>query len=314
MFWTPHAYASAWAGAAGRARRGARSRRPCGVAARRARRGSARGRGPPRRRRAARGAPSTDPSESRAPVGRDQRHRDRVENQRGREPAEATGPGRDQPGHHEGGQRDVVLVQDRDPLAEVRHRLRPRHGPRVREALGPPENAALDLGRGGCRHEPAARDEVEDGRRQDDRPGHGAPTERLTPASRAEHVQPDQKARLGARERREPEAGRAEHRPVRRDGPRARRDGQGRERHLHARQRAPDEPAQDERGQPGRPGRSGGEPRSSREPARDEARPHPAREAERLGRQAGPAGRPREGRPASRSTRGPSKPTRARRG
>ena len=152
------------------------------------------------------------------------------------------------------GQNGAPLDEERDPLVH-------RHSPGVRQALGPPEEPALDLGGGGRRNEPASHDEVEDDRRGDDRGGDRGPAERLPPPAGAERVEPDQQAGLGASQRREPEPRGAEPGPIGRDGPRAGRHAERRERHLHAREGAPHETTEQRRRRGRRPRRRpGGSP------------------------------------------------------
>ena len=221
------------------------------------------------------------------PVRSDQGHRDRVEEQRGRQPAEAAGAPRDETHHHERREREMIARQNRAPLDEERDPLVHRHRPGVRQALGLPEEPALDLGGGGRRNEPASHDEVEADRRGDDRGGDRDSAERLPPPAGAERVEPDQQARLGASQRREPEPRGAEPGPIGRDGPGTGRHAERRQRHLHAREGAPHETTERDDGEAGAPGETRRESGRPREAARDEPRGRPAGKAQRLrGRQA----------------------------
>ena len=177
----------------------------------------------------------------------------------------------------------MIADQHGTPLAEERDCLAHGHRPGVRQALGLPEQPAFDLGGRGRRHEPAADEEVEDDRRRHDRAGDRHSPERLLPPAGPERVEPDEETGLGTRQHRQPEPGGAEPGAAGRDGPRAGRHAQGRQRHLHPREGAPHETGEQDDGEPGAPGQARRQAGPRREPARDEPRGRPAGQAERLG-------------------------------
>ena len=214
--------------------------------------------------------------EARAPVGREQRHRDRMREQRARrhERGAAHAPAeRHEAGQQEDGQRHVDAPEPGGPLAEIVARPAEQCGGEgLPHAAQRAQQAALDLGRCAPGQEASDRGHVEhDPRQQAGRDG-DEPPEGTAPGQRpGEPAEGHQQERLGPRERGEAQGDRGGRlAPVRAEH-QAPGHEQRRERDLHAGERAPQHrPGQrgEDRGQqrqlltPGPPVReAAGEPR-----------------------------------------------------
>src|SRR5262249_2492619 len=151
--------------------------------------------------------------EGRTPVGREEPDGHGMEEQREKKPAEPAPPERDEARQREGGEGPVVREEEPSPLHAVVERAGGADPPRPGQALGPTEEPALGLGRGGGRDDPPDGGQAEADSGDEDEPRDGDARTGRAQAPGAGGVEGDEEPGLGSREGGEAEG----HRP--RPGP-----------------------------------------------------------------------------------------------